>query len=69
MAERLGTALQKLLQRFESASDLSKMPLQIAVGAFSLVSVLPAYYMSAFSLRLIRFNHRITGGENEVKLS
>lgn len=69
MAERLGTALQKLLQRFESASDLSKMPLQSSVGAFSLGSVLPAYYMSAFSLRLIRFNHRITGGENEVNLS
>lgn len=69
MAERLGTALQKLLQRFESASDLSKMPLQIAVGAFPLGSVLPAYYMSAFSLRLTRFNRRIIGVENEVNLS
>ena len=28
MAERLGTALQKLLQRFESASDLTKTALE-----------------------------------------
>lgn len=68
MAERLGRGLQNLVQRFDSASDLSKMPLQSSVGAFSLGSVLPAYYMSAFSLRLTRFNHRITGVENEVNL-
>lgn len=29
MAERLGTALQKLLQRFESASDLAKTVLEL----------------------------------------
>ena len=34
MAERLGTALQKLLQRFESASDLIKNALQYAVRRF-----------------------------------
>lgn len=58
MAERLGTALQKLLQRFESASDLMKMPLQLSVGAFLLASVLPAYYMPIFLPRLISFNHQ-----------
>lgn len=66
MAERLGTALQKLLQRFESASDLTKMPLQVSVGAFSLGSVLPAYYMSAFLLRLTPSNRRTIGAEKEV---
>ena len=34
MAERLGTALQKLLQRFESASDLTKNALQLSVRRF-----------------------------------
>ena len=34
MAEWLGTALQKLLQRFESASDLYKTALQRAVRRF-----------------------------------
>ena len=34
MAEWLGTALQKLLQRFESASDLSKSALQVIVAHF-----------------------------------
>ena len=34
MAERLGTALQKLLQRFESASDLDKTALQYTVRQF-----------------------------------
>ncbi len=34
MAERLGTALQKLLQRFESASDLKKSALQVIVAHF-----------------------------------
>ena len=34
MAERLGTALQKLLQRFESASDLVKTALQLSVRRF-----------------------------------
>lgn len=58
MAERLGTALQKLLQRFESASDLMEMPLQLSVGAFLLNSVLPAYYMPIFLPSLISFNHQ-----------
>ena len=35
MAERLGTALQKLLQRFESASDLTKTALQLSATRFS----------------------------------
>lgn len=56
MAERLGTALQKLLQRFESASDLMKMPLQIAVGAFLSASVLPAYYIEFFLLHFTCLN-------------
>ena len=34
MAEWLGTALQKLLQRFESASDLYKTALQCTVRRF-----------------------------------
>lgn len=34
MAEWLGTALQKLLQRFESASDLTKSALQVIVAHF-----------------------------------
>ncbi len=34
MAEWLGTALQKLLQRFESASDLAETALQIAAMRF-----------------------------------
>ena len=33
MAEWLGTALQKLLQRFESASDLLQNP-KLALGVF-----------------------------------
>ena len=49
-----------------SASDLSKMPLQSSVGAFSLGSVLPAYYMSAFLLRLTPSNRRTIGAEKEV---
>ena len=39
MAEWLGTALQKLLQRFESASDLTKSALQVIVAHFFLLSV------------------------------
>ena len=38
MAEWLGTALQKLLQRFESASDLSKSALQVIVAHFFIIS-------------------------------
>ena len=34
MAEWLGTALQKLLQRFESASDLTKTALEITLTLF-----------------------------------
>ena len=35
MAEWLGTALQKLLQRFESASDLQAKNPELALGVFS----------------------------------
>ena len=38
MAEWLGTALQKLLQRFESASDLTKSALQVIVAHFFIIS-------------------------------
>ena len=34
LAERLGTGLQNLLQRFDSARHLSKMPLTIVRGIF-----------------------------------
>ena len=37
MAERLGTALQKLLQRFESASDLTKTALEFRSNAVFLL--------------------------------
>ena len=44
MAERLGTALQKLLQRFESASDLTKTALQYTVRWFSFCFVIHLLY-------------------------
>lgn len=44
MAERLGTALQKLLQRFESASDLTKTALQYAARRFSFYFVIHLSY-------------------------
>ena len=34
MAEWLGKGLQNLVQRFESASDLTKTPLQLSVTVF-----------------------------------
>ena len=35
LAERLGTGLQNLLQRFDSARHLKKMPLRYLRGIFS----------------------------------
>lgn len=36
LAERLGTGLQNLLQRFDSARHLQKMPLELLQGHLSL---------------------------------
>ncbi len=44
MAEWLGTALQKLLQRFESASDLTETALQASETRFSFCFVIHLSY-------------------------
>ncbi len=41
MAEGLGTGLQNLLQQFESAWHLRKMPLQLSVRAFAFLKAAP----------------------------
>ncbi len=51
MAEWLGTALQKLLQRFESASDLKKNALQYAVRRFYFKFVRYLYGMSFIDIK------------------
>ena len=49
MAEWLGTALQKLLQRFESASDLTETALQIFVTLFYFLFVRHLYGTHRFA--------------------
>ena len=43
LAERLGTGLQNLLERFDSARHLQKMPLRALRGVFGFVLLLSCY--------------------------
>ena len=54
MAEWLGTALQKLLQRFESASDLTKTALGNTLTLFLFLFVRYLYGKPRFDYRSIR---------------
>ena len=58
MAEWLGTALQKLLQRFESASDLTETALQYTVRRFFFGFVRHLYGVSFGNIKIRQANSR-----------